>query len=322
MFFGYALGGYSLKFEDPSPYPSSAAETPEEQAGQEELEDLSSSFSYSGSPGAYRLHCGMHGGNTLFLLGACYPAEWVVWDVPGKTDGKWERLELRWREGGKKFTISGHVGQHVRWKDSDGFVRGTRGESKVTDFVLRERGSTRTSTAAGPKSALILLASSWVTVPGLRSSLEFQRPRTRRLFEFKKLGRTGRGGGRSRMTYIRINGGGRKTPLADLRTLVEMVWKLPGLTSEKLRRKSAETVDGQTEVETPVGIIDVLSKTEVIEMKYNKKWKHALGQVLDYHLFYPRLAKRLHLFAHGGEAGTSMDFDLAKAVCMICMRCG
>ncbi|CAM9953365.1 unnamed protein product [Ectocarpus fasciculatus] len=134
--------------EGPSASPSSSEETQEERKDHKEQEERSSSFSFSGSPGAYRLHSDMHGGNTLFFLGKCYPAEWVVWDVGGKTDGAWERLELRWQEGGKKFTISGHGGQHVRWKDSDGFFRGTRSGSKATNFVLREKTSSVTGNAS------------------------------------------------------------------------------------------------------------------------------------------------------------------------------
>ncbi|CAN0499708.1 unnamed protein product [Ectocarpus sp. 12 AP-2014] len=129
--------------------PSSAAVEKKTQEDHEEREEeSSSSFSFSGSPGAYRLHSDMHGGNTLFFLGQCYPAEWVVWDVGGKTDGAWERLELRWQEGGKKFTISGHGGQHVRWKDADGVFRGTRSESKATEFVLKEKISSATGNDA------------------------------------------------------------------------------------------------------------------------------------------------------------------------------
>lgn len=138
--------------EGPSASKLSATETQEE--------ERSSSFSFSGSPGDYRLHSGMHGGNTLFFLGKCYPAEWVVWDVGGKTGGAWERLELRWQEGGKKFTISGHGGQHVRWKDSDGFFRGTRSECKATEFVLREKTSSATGDASTNGSSSISSSSS------------------------------------------------------------------------------------------------------------------------------------------------------------------
>lgn len=74
-------------------------------------------------------------------------------------------------------------------------------------------------------------------------------------------------------------------------------------------------VGGDTEVETPVGFIDVLSDTEVIEVKYYKKWKHGLGQVLAYQSFYPRLEKRLHLFAHKGDLDTGEIFAFAKSVC-------
>ena len=47
---------------------------------------------------------------------------------------------------------------------------------------------------------------------------------------------------KSRIKYLRINGCGKITPVADLRTLIEIVWKLPGRTSTAFRWKSAETV--------------------------------------------------------------------------------
>ncbi|CAM9109122.1 unnamed protein product, partial [Ectocarpus sp. 13 AM-2016] len=77
-----------------------------------------------------------------------------------------------------------------------------------------------------------------------------------------------------------------------------------------VRDALALLVGGEAEVETPAGYIDVLSATEVIEIKYIKQWKQGLGQVLAYHLFNPLLAKRLHLFAHTGEAGTRKYFEL------------
>ncbi|CAN0388166.1 unnamed protein product, partial [Hapterophycus canaliculatus] len=46
-----------------------------------EAEEDASSFSFSGGADAYRLHSGMYNNNTLFFMGATYPAEWVVWDV-------------------------------------------------------------------------------------------------------------------------------------------------------------------------------------------------------------------------------------------------
>eukprot|EP00752_Nemacystus_decipiens_P008599 g7678.t1 len=103
-------GGYSLTFGD-----IQSAEADEE----------ASSFSFSGSPGAYHLHSGMHNNNTLFFIGATYPAQWVVWDVQGKT-GEWEKLKLEWQEGGQKFKILGHGGQYVEWVPSKGIFEGGR----------------------------------------------------------------------------------------------------------------------------------------------------------------------------------------------------
>lgn len=184
-------------------------------------------------------------------------------------------------------------------------------------------------------------------------------------------------------TWIRINGKGRPTPVADAKTLIEIAMLLPGKASTKFRCISARTVcrviggdvkllheieqndqkwksidgglsmqqallrrtntwkamesvekerppevsecsvrndiasvvGGEIEVETPVGFIDVLSSTEVIEVKYYKQWKHGLGQVLAYHSYYPRLDMRLHLFAHNGDVNTERVLALAKLVC-------
>lgn len=52
-----------------------------------------------------------------------------------------------------------------------------------------------------------------------------------------------------------------------------------------------------TESTTPVGRIDVLTKTSVLEIKRIDDWKHGLGQVLAYGTFYPAHKKELCL--HG-----------------------
>jgi hypothetical protein len=43
-------------------------------------------------------------------------------------------------------------------------------------------------------------------------------------------------------TQLKINGKGRPTPVADARTLVEIVWALPGKAARDFRRSSAQTV--------------------------------------------------------------------------------
>ena len=53
---------------------------------------------------------------------------------------------------------------------------------------------------------------------------------------------------------------------------------------------------GQIEVVTAVGRIDLLTNTEVIEVKEVSDWKAALGQILAYSSFFPEHIKRIHLF--------------------------
>ncbi len=61
---------------------------------------------------------------------------------------------------------------------------------------------------------------------------------------------------------------------------------------------SAELGPGvRTEVTCPSGRIDVLSPSEVIEVKQVDRYKHALGQVLAYSRHFPDRTPRLHLFS-------------------------
>lgn len=53
---------------------------------------------------------------------------------------------------------------------------------------------------------------------------------------------------------------------------------------------------GQVEVITAVGRIDLLTDTQVIEVKQVSDWKAALGQILTYSAFFPEHIKRIHLF--------------------------
>ncbi|CAN0547912.1 unnamed protein product [Ectocarpus sp. 12 AP-2014] len=81
-----------------------------------------------------------------------------------------------------------------------------------------------------------------------------------------------------------------------------------------VRDALASLIGGEREVETPSGFIDMPSDA-VIEVKYNNRWKHGLGQVLAYQSHYPRLARRLHLFACIGDKDTDNYFEMAKSVC-------
>ncbi len=71
--------------------------------------------------------------------------------------------------------------------------------------------------------------------------------------------------------------------------------------------------NGRIEVDTPVGKIDILTPTELIEVKEIKKWKSALGQVIAYGYFYPRHTKRLHLFGTANYTDRTLFF--IEAIC-------
>ncbi|RGE43279.1 hypothetical protein DZC30_15805 [Comamonas testosteroni] len=60
-----------------------------------------------------------------------------------------------------------------------------------------------------------------------------------------------------------------------------------------------EETNAQVEAHTPVGFIDLLCSTSVVEVKHLSKWKQALGQVLAYSTYYPKHSKILHLYSSG-----------------------
>lgn len=68
----------------------------------------------------------------------------------------------------------------------------------------------------------------------------------------------------------------------------------------------AIALDGQREVKTLAGSIDVLTATEVIEVKKIGSWKHAIGQVLVYGDYYPSHQKRIHLYGETQESFLTM----------------
>ncbi|MEJ2767427.1 hypothetical protein [Mycetohabitans sp. B46] len=59
--------------------------------------------------------------------------------------------------------------------------------------------------------------------------------------------------------------------------------------------------DGHAEVHTPVGFIDLLLPSAVVEIKSFIKWKYALGQILAYSTYYPDYAKIIHLYVRGNQ---------------------
>jgi hypothetical protein len=68
-----------------------------------------------------------------------------------------------------------------------------------------------------------------------------------------------------------------------------------------VRDRLALELGAVTEVRCEYGLVDVLSETEVIEVKSVGCWKHALGQCLAYGLCFMGRKVRIHLFADSGR---------------------
>lgn len=73
--------------------------------------------------------------------------------------------------------------------------------------------------------------------------------------------------------------------------------KRPNVNIEfQIRARLQSELGGQVEVVTAVGRIDLLTESEVIEIKSIDDWKEALGKILAYAAFFPNHNKRIHLF--------------------------
>jgi hypothetical protein len=79
-----------------------------------------------------------------------------------------------------------------------------------------------------------------------------------------------------------------------------------------VRDRLAKLVDGKIEVSCLHGRIDVLSATEIIEVKIAKKWKYAWGQIMAYGKDFPDHKPRIHLF----DVPNTMDRDEITGFCL------
>ncbi len=79
----------------------------------------------------------------------------------------------------------------------------------------------------------------------------------------------------------------------------------------QIRDRLHQQLGGLIEVATPAGRIDLLTNTEIIEVKRIGDWKAALGQILVYSAYYPEHQKRLHLFGSAKELKKLADIEAA-----------
>jgi hypothetical protein len=72
-----------------------------------------------------------------------------------------------------------------------------------------------------------------------------------------------------------------------------------------------KVLNGKRQVKTEFGIIDLLTDTQIIEIKTFKLWKHALGQILAYGEEYPNHEKVVYLY----NSPQDTNFDNIINIC-------
>ncbi|NEP61453.1 MAG: hypothetical protein F6K31_31630 [Symploca sp. SIO2G7] len=81
---------------------------------------------------------------------------------------------------------------------------------------------------------------------------------------------------------------------------------------KQVQKRLAQSLRGKIEVQCKSGSIDVLTDTQIIEVKKCKDWKHAIGQVLVYQLEYPDRQSRIHLYETCSNEFQSMVISFAS----------
>ncbi|MFB2770110.1 hypothetical protein ACE1AT_12610 [Pelatocladus sp. BLCC-F211] len=79
-------------------------------------------------------------------------------------------------------------------------------------------------------------------------------------------------------------------------TIVAKFAKQTSNIETRIRNRLHQELGGQVEVTTAIGRIDLLTTSEIIEVKNIDNWKEALRQILAYGAFFPEHKKRIHLF--------------------------
>lgn len=62
-----------------------------------------------------------------------------------------------------------------------------------------------------------------------------------------------------------------------------------------IKNSICEKLNGETEIVTEYGDIDILTDNKIIEVKLYNNWKHALGQILAYSETYPEHTKYIYV---------------------------
>jgi hypothetical protein len=77
---------------------------------------------------------------------------------------------------------------------------------------------------------------------------------------------------------------------------------------KEIQDRLHKQLGGEIEVCTEFGYIDLLTTNELIEIKESSNWKHGVGQLLAYGVFYKNHRLRLHLFGTDYVSNSIYDF--------------
>ena len=73
------------------------------------------------------------------------------------------------------------------------------------------------------------------------------------------------------------------------------------LKEESIKKQLNKKYNGETEVFTEMGYIDLLTDDKLIEIKEYSKWKNTSGQLMAYSFEYPDSLKIMYLFNVGDQ---------------------
>ena len=79
-----------------------------------------------------------------------------------------------------------------------------------------------------------------------------------------------------------------------------------------IARQLKTRLGGKREVRTPMGRIDLLTETQLIEIKKFRDWRNAIGQVLIYSEFYPSHEKVIYLY----DREIPRQLELISSACL------
>ena len=82
----------------------------------------------------------------------------------------------------------------------------------------------------------------------------------------------------------------------ELRSYLNQLAKEDKVAEKDIQAKIHKWWGGEREVKVATGIVDLVTDTQIVEVKEASSWKHSFGQILSYAPFFQTKEKVLYLF--------------------------